>query len=74
MGRNRAYYGRWVQFEDNVDDVTQKLVFDPQTSGGLLIALEPNKTDSLLNELAQMNVETAKIGTVKAGDGQIIIH
>jgi selenide,water dikinase len=36
---NREYCGDHVHFGDKVDRVTQSLLFDPQTSGGLLIAL-----------------------------------
>ncbi len=46
--RNRAYYGRWVTFDDAVDPVTRDLLYDPQTSGGLLIAVDPSRLDDLL--------------------------
>jgi selenide, water dikinase len=36
---NRLYYGPRVQFAPSIDEPAQMLLFDPQTSGGLLLAV-----------------------------------
>ncbi len=64
QGRNRAYYGRWVQFADTVDEVTRQLVFDPQTSGGMLIAVPAGQANTLCAELDARGVMAARIGEV----------
>jgi selenide,water dikinase len=73
QGRNRAYYQRWVQFGDAVDSITRDLLFDPQTSGGLLIALDAARLDDLLTELDARGVTGAVIGEVRAGTPGIVV-
>lgn len=47
---------------------------DPQTSGGLLIAVEPDKERALLGELSARGVDAAVIGEVTAGEaGRIVV-
>jgi len=46
---------------DEVPTPVRDVLFDPQTSGGLLICLEPNKTELLLNKLRQAGIEDAAI-------------
>jgi selenide,water dikinase len=49
------------------------LVFDAQTSGGLLIAVDPRKTSRLLDALAGKDVDARRIGSIVEGDGRIEI-
>lgn len=56
-----------VAFADRVPPERRKLFFDPQTSGGLLIALEQKDADRLLKQLADAGIEdTAICGEVFA--------
>jgi selenide,water dikinase len=73
QGRNRGYYGRWVEFEDGVDDVMRNLVFDPQTSGGLLMTIEAQKADDLMVALQKRDVDAFVVGDVTAGEGKILV-
>ncbi len=74
MGRNRGFYGKWVRFADGIDDLTRKLMFDPQTSGGLLMAVSIEQADILLQELLQQGVDGQRIGEVTEGDGLIVVE
>jgi selenide, water dikinase len=66
--RNREYYGRYVKISDEVADEVGELVFDPQTSGGLLIAIAERDATALLGELhRQGSTEATIIGSVTAG-------
>jgi selenide,water dikinase len=47
-------------------------LFDPQTSGGLLIALAPDKTATLTAKLRAAGVVAATIGEVSAGEAGVI--
>jgi len=49
--RNRKFYGERLVAGPEVDKDEQKLLFDAQTSGGLLIAVPPAKSENLLAEL-----------------------
>lgn len=67
MGRNLEYYAPCVTFDDDVDELTQDLLWTPETSGGLLVALAPEKVDAFLAQLPQAVV----IGEVREGNGRI---
>ena len=49
-----------------VDEPLRRLFFDPQTSGGLLIALTPDAADALLNALIAKGVMAKHIGEAVA--------
>jgi len=53
---NRSHYEKWVAFEGNVSEVEKALVFDPQTSGGLLISVPGEKAEALVKALSEKNV------------------
>lgn len=49
---NAAAYAELVELPDSVDPVRRALLFDPQTSGGLLLCVPADQADSLLHDLA----------------------
>jgi selenide,water dikinase len=57
---NREYIGADVEIAETVDRNLVKLLFDPQTAGGMLIAVAENKAETLLATL-KMNYPTACI-------------
>jgi len=59
--RNREFYSAVVTIASNVPDHIQGILFDAQTSGGLLICLDSGKAERLLEELQQAGVEDAAI-------------
>ena len=61
LHRNREFYSPCVKIASEVPSHTQDVLFDPQTSGGLLICLAPRKAELLLNRLRQAGVEEATI-------------
>jgi selenide,water dikinase len=48
---NREYVGADVQIDPSVDENLVKLFFDPQTAGGMLIAIPEDKAEALLAAL-----------------------
>lgn len=58
---NMAYFGKWVDFAGNVAESNRIALFDPQTSGGLLISVPREKAGELLNELHSSSVTSAEI-------------
>ena len=51
------------------------VLFDAQTSGGLLIAIHPDKTTRLLEELEARGVASAaRIGSVVSGTGRVVVR
>ncbi len=61
---NKSYIGDKVQIGLNVPQPLSDCLFDPQTSGGLLIAVEKDKADILLKILEQGPTTSAIIGSV----------
>ena len=45
---NRLYFGSNVHFDPSLDEPSQLLIFDAQTSGGLLLAVPPDRWTSSL--------------------------
>ena len=74
MWRNRQYFEDKLIFDGQFDDWELGLLFDPQTSGGLLIAVEADKSGELLAVLQENgDLNSAIIGEVQAGDGSMCI-
>ncbi len=71
MERNRDFYEQWVTFDDRLQAYERHLLFDPQTSGGLLIALPPEDARALHDQLTGEAV--ALIGEVSLGGGEISV-
>jgi len=65
---NRAYYGEHVNFAAQIDEPSQMLLFDAQTSGGLLLSVPPEKLDGLLGRAAQVGQMLWEVGEVVEGE------
>lgn len=61
LHRNREFYSSCVKIAGKVPNHLQDILFDSQTSGGLLICLAPRKAELLLDRLRQAGVEDAVI-------------
>ena len=68
MYRNRTFAEPGVDVGDT-ELAVQDLLFDPQTSGGLLMAVAPADADALLSELRGAVPSAQRIGTVAAFRG-----
>jgi selenide,water dikinase len=67
LGRNRDYRKGSVDISPGVPQFLQDIMFDPQTSGGLLISVPKAKAPRLLKKLQSKGVSaTAIIGEVSA--------
>lgn len=70
--RNRAYAEAGVFAKDNISRALQDIFYDPQTSGGLLIALPQACADQCLSELQVQIPKAAVIGYVTQKSDQWI--
>jgi selenide, water dikinase len=59
---NREYVGEDVSFADGLDPNLMKLFYDPQTAGGLLLAISEDKAEDLLSELRRNYSRAEVIG------------
>jgi selenide,water dikinase len=68
LHRNRAFREEQIEFGGSVPQPLQDILFDPQTSGGLLVALPEKQGAVLMKQLAQAGIERAAIvGQVTTG-------
>ncbi len=66
---NRTYYGPGVDFVDGISEEEQVLLFTPETSGGLLVALAPESLKDFLDRCAEEGQEAWEVGWVEEGEG-----
>ena len=66
---NRSHFGPQVEFAEEIREPDQMLLFDPQTSGGLLLGVSSEKLDGFLQRAEQIGQAAWVIGTVEAGTG-----
>jgi selenide,water dikinase len=66
---NEQYYAPHVRFDSVIDKETRMLLFDPQTSGGLLMAVPPQNLDAMLQEAQGLGQPLWVVGEVVAGQG-----
>jgi selenide,water dikinase len=62
MASNRDYFGSGVKVGTGIDDDLVTLLYDPQTSGGLLIFAGADQGDALFEALREAGVGAAEIG------------
>jgi selenide, water dikinase len=69
MGRNLDYFAPHVTFGPGVSQLVQDMLWTPETSGGLLVALSPDQVETY-----KAHCETAVvIGHVTEGNGHIFV-
>ncbi len=71
--RNREYLKDCVRINPSVGDVEASILFDPQTSGGLLIAVPSNESEELAEEMKKRGVKGEVIGDIIDMPGTVIV-
>ncbi len=64
LKNNRDFIGDCVRFAESVPQEYRDLLFDPQTSGGLLIAISPESAEAAISALDRHGVSARRIGKV----------
>jgi len=71
---NREYVGADIEIAEAVDQNLVKLLFDPQTAGGMLIAIAEEKSEALLRTLNEHYPKARAIGRVLSlGSSAIVL-
>jgi len=71
--KNREFREEMVEFSSSVDRLVQDVMFDPQTSGGLLICVDRQSADDMLDKLKRKGMAAAVIGEVLPGSSEKIV-
>jgi selenide,water dikinase len=72
--RNEDYFARWVMYARALTEWEQRLLHDPQTSGGLLMAVTEAQLPTLLERLQTARDGAWVIGRVTPGAGEISVR
>jgi selenide,water dikinase len=74
--RNREFRSNMIEMANEISDDIMNILFDPQTSGGLLIAIAAENAEGLLQELHRHGVaDAAIVGEILAEPkGKIVIR
>jgi len=71
---NRKYVGESVHLSETISKPMASLLFDPQTAGGMLIAIDAARAEAMLERLRETYADAAIIGRVAArGEHAIIV-
>ena len=74
MLSNEEHYARSVAAGGTVDSALLSLLYDPQTSGGLLIAAARESAEAVADALSGAAVNAPRIGRVEARSGSRLIE
>ena len=64
LKRNIEFIGGCVEFAESVAEEARSMLYDPQTSGGLLLAVAPEEASQLLAALLEQGIPARDIGEV----------
>jgi selenide, water dikinase len=67
-GRNRQFATPFTRFADGVDEAQRRLLCDPMTSGGLLVAVPAERADEMERALKEAAPASVAIGSLEAGE------
>ncbi|MFQ5771437.1 MAG: AIR synthase-related protein, partial [bacterium] len=72
---NREYLDGQIQIDDKISEDMLRVLYDPQTSGGLLISISSEVAEEFVEELKKQGVVSAQIvGRVtKENPGKIVV-
>lgn len=69
MDNNARHFSKWMTFAQDISYLFQDMLFTPETSGGLLVALPPEKVRAFTDMIPEATV----LGVVEEGNGHIWI-
>jgi len=73
MTTNKEHFAPGIEFGVQVSEERRDIVFDPQTSGGLLIAVSPDTAERLLADLRTVGIPAVFVGIVKRATGKLVV-
>ena len=71
--RNRSYLAGKVRLARGIPEATQHVLFDPQTSGGLLFAVAPEGAGQVESLFAAADEPVWRVGDVVEGEGVEVV-
>jgi selenide,water dikinase len=70
---NQAYFGKRIVMSESVIEAMRLVIFDPQTSGGLLVAVDASATAHVMGRLHDAGVPARLVGRAEAQDREGVL-
>ena len=75
LSTNREHFGPGIEFAEGVSADLRDLIFDPQTSGGLLVSVSSDSANQTMADLKKAGIQAYLMGTVlKQGKKTLLIR
>ena len=71
---NQRFFRDRVEFAEGITKPEQRLLFDAQTSGGLLMAVPNESIEGMEERAGSDDIQLWRIGTVRDGSGSLIVR
>lgn len=72
--QNRKMCVGHLQIDTDLTETEEEILYDPQTSGGLLLCIPADQVDQLLGELSRAGVEHAvRVGEIVEGEPGVVV-
>ncbi len=72
--KNRVFCESDLKIHQSVERVNQDILFDPQTSGGLVVSMNKKEAEICLEKLINIGVDAEIIGEVDRDDSQGLLE
>ena len=74
--RNREYASKFVERDKDVKEELETALYDPQTSGGLLMCIGAKKAQTIMNKLKKSGLDRAAVigRIVERSEGKILLR
>lgn len=70
---NYRYFSQWIDFHPAIPEYVRLVLCDAMTSGGLAIAIAPEKKDHLIESLSKRGIKAGVIGRATEGPGRLVV-
>jgi selenide,water dikinase len=71
---NLSHFGPSVTWQEDISEADQMLLFDPQTSGGLLLGVPQADLEAFLTRAAQLDQPAWVVGRAEEGRGIRVVN
>lgn len=72
--KNMEFRGSFVENIETLPENVKSIIFDPQTSGGLLFTISPDKADEILQKMRESDLDAFVVGEITANKETIIVN
>jgi selenide,water dikinase len=69
---NRKFFSKHIEFSGEIGELMEMMLFDPQTSGGLILACPPHQFEQFKSLAIQQNQTYWEIGYATNGQGIVV--